>query len=190
MLHHDNKLFGISVGLFTGLVIAGAGVAGEAFYFITEELGTLVLGVFFGSMGLIIFTGRTREAHLNLDLAEAAARENVRARQMAETQLRLLQAQIEPHFLLNALANAISMVRTQPAAAEQTLENLTTLLRHSLQRTRQRAITLEEEVSILRAYLEIQSIRMGPRLSSMTKRTCGAFTKRLVAGRSSCAITR
>ncbi len=158
-------LFGIGIGLFIGLVIAGAGVAGDAFYFLTEELGTLVLGVFFGGLGLMIFTSRTREAHLNLHLAEAAARENARAKQLAETQLRLLQAQIEPHFLFNTLANAISMVRTEPAAAEQTLENLTTLLRHSLQRTRQRAITLAEEVSILRAYLEIQSIRMGPRLT-------------------------
>jgi sensor histidine kinase YesM len=77
----------------------------------------------------------------------------------------LLQAQIEPHFLFNTLSNIAGLIHQDPAAAEQTLLNLTTLLRSSLKRTREDATTLAEELEIAQAYLEINAIRMQGRLS-------------------------
>ena len=83
----------------------------------------------------------------------------------AETQLKLLQAQIEPHFLFNTLSNISSLIGSSPALAERTLENLTTLLRGSLSRTREKTSTLGQEFEFARAYLEIQVTRMQGRLS-------------------------
>ena len=85
-------------------------------------------------------------------------------RQQTETELRLLQAQIEPHFLFNTLSNVASLIRTQPEVAERTLEHLTQFLRASLRRTRRTSIRLQEELDVLNAYLEIQSVRMAGRM--------------------------
>jgi hypothetical protein len=64
--------------------------------------------------------------------------------------LKLLQAQIEPHFLFNTLSNVVGLIRVDPVAAEKTLLNLTTLLRSSLNRTRHASVTLGEEMAIVR----------------------------------------
>ena len=73
-------------------------------------------------------------------------------------------AQIEPHFLFNTLANTIGLITTAPNQAIHMLENLTSLLRVSLKRTRGTKTTLGEELAILEAYLAIQKIRLGRRL--------------------------
>ncbi|TVS18775.1 MAG: sensor histidine kinase, partial [Gammaproteobacteria bacterium] len=78
--------------------------------------------------------------------------------------LRLLQAQIEPHFLFNTLSNALVLVRTDAEAAARVLEQLTRLLRASLHRTRSAHSTLGEELEVIEAYLSIASVRMGERL--------------------------
>ncbi len=85
-------------------------------------------------------------------------------RQVVEAQLRALQAQIEPHFLFNTLANIISLVDREPAAAKRMLQYFTAYLRRSLQRSRTGASTLGHEASMLRDYLGIFKLRLGPRL--------------------------
>ncbi|HYD41167.1 MAG TPA: histidine kinase [Anaeromyxobacter sp.] len=85
-------------------------------------------------------------------------------RALAEAELKLLQAQIEPHFLFNTLAHVIQLVDGDPARAKRMLLNLTSYLRGSLRRTRSGATTLGEELDLVRAYLEIQAVRMGERL--------------------------
>lgn len=86
------------------------------------------------------------------------------ARQMAEVRLKLLQAQIEPHFLFNTLSNVVSLIDSAPDQAKLMLEKLTRYLRVGLHRTRLEESTLAEELALLEAYLGIQAIRMGPRL--------------------------
>jgi sensor histidine kinase YesM len=86
-------------------------------------------------------------------------------RQLTETELKLLQAQIEPHFLFNTLSNVLQLVDGDPRAAKRMLVNLTSYLRASLQRTRTGATMLGEELDLVRAYLEIQAERMGARLA-------------------------
>ena len=153
------------IGLLLGLLLAGALVLDEPYYFFTDGFESLYLGIFFGAVGYLVLGSRaTLKARLESRLAAAEAEQAEQAKQIAETQLRLLQAQIEPHFLFNTLSNVTSMVRSDPAAAERTLENLSHLLRNSLRRTRQARTSLGEELDVLKAYLEIQSIRMGDRL--------------------------
>ncbi|MCG8634550.1 MAG: histidine kinase [Desulfobacterales bacterium] len=86
-------------------------------------------------------------------------------KQAAMTTLQLLQAQIEPHFLFNTLSNVIALFDTDAEKAKKMLIDLNEYLRISLQRTRQEMITLDQELSFVRQYLDIFKIRMGKRLS-------------------------
>jgi hypothetical protein len=83
----------------------------------------------------------------------------------AEARLRLLQAQIEPHFLFNTLANLQVLIGTDPKRAQAMLGHLDGYLRATLASTRKDQCTLAEEFALLRGYLEILAIRMGPRLA-------------------------
>ncbi len=84
----------------------------------------------------------------------------------AETQARLalLQAQIEPHFLFNTLANIHSLIKEDPEAASVVLEQLNTYLRTSLRRTREPTSTVGEELELVEALLGIAAMRLGKRL--------------------------
>jgi signal transduction histidine kinase len=86
------------------------------------------------------------------------------AKQAAEAQLRLLQAQIEPHFLLNTLANVRSLVKRDSAKAIETIDHLSDYLHVALPRMRQNSSTLAREVLLSESYLAIMKIRMGDRL--------------------------
>ena len=107
------------------------------------------------------------EARMLEAQAEARAERLQRVEQEAlasRTQLALLQAQIEPHFLFNTLSNVVGLIEAQPTVARTMLLDLTALLRTSLTRTRRSEVTLAEEMDLLRAYLGIMAVRMGTRL--------------------------
>jgi LytS/YehU family sensor histidine kinase len=96
------------------------------------------------------------------------ARSNIRRlsteKALVTAQLRTLQAQIEPHFLFNTLANVQSLIRRQPEVAQSMLDQFITYLRQSLSASRAQTGTLGQEVELLRNYLGILQIRMGARL--------------------------
>jgi LytS/YehU family sensor histidine kinase len=79
--------------------------------------------------------------------------------------LKVLQAQIEPHFLFNTLSNILSLIDTKPDKGKAMLLDLTNYLRTSLSRTLPEKTTLSQEISMIKAYLDIQKIRMDERLS-------------------------
>ena len=81
-----------------------------------------------------------------------------------EAKLRLLQAQIEPHFLFNTLSNVLSLIDRDPVKGKSMLADLIRYLRTSLSRTLPDTTTLDQEIEIIKAYLNIQKIRMGERL--------------------------
>ena len=108
--------------------------------------------------------GRERQAR-----AEAALeRERLRAerveREAALATLRALQAQIEPHFLFNTLANVASLIDSDPALSKRMLERFIRFLRASLAATRDEATTLAAEGELISAYLDVLQVRMGSRL--------------------------
>ncbi|HYA87728.1 MAG TPA: CHASE domain-containing protein [Nitrospirota bacterium] len=107
-------------------------------------------------------TGR-KEAEISR-LEEQQVRRMSAERQVVETQLRMLQAQIEPHFLFNTLANIISLIDKEPRSARRMLQHLTSSLRRSLERSREDVSTLEHEADMLRDYLSIFKMRLGKRL--------------------------
>ena len=86
------------------------------------------------------------------------------AQLIAEARLRSLQAQIEPHFLYNTLANVVGMIDTQPQQARRMLERFIDFLRASLGASRAETATLGAELDLVAAYLDVLAVRMGPRL--------------------------
>lgn len=100
-----------------------------------------------------------------------AARARARERQAMELQARLararldaLAAQLNPHFLFNALNSIAEMVHRDPDGADRMLVDLGALLRHSLDGSGRQEIALREELAALDHYLGIEKIRLGERL--------------------------
>jgi hypothetical protein len=84
--------------------------------------------------------------------------------QMTEAQLRLLQAQIEPHFLFNTLANVQGLIDYEPDLAKRMLDAFTDYLRASLVQMRAQDVSLAEELDLVQSYLIVMQCRMGERL--------------------------
>ena len=106
-------------------------------------------------------------APLQTQLAmRATERQRDALRQRAvETQLRILQAQIEPHFLFNTLANVRHLYRSSIEAGEDMLDHLIAYLRSAMDDLRAEDSTVVREMDLAMHYLAIMKIRMGERLS-------------------------
>ena len=102
-------------------------------------------------------------------IREELERERRRAAEALQSEtaarLALLQAQIEPHFLFNTLANIHSLIGERPETARHILEELNAYLRTSLRRTRQPTGTLGEEAELIERLLAIAAARLGRRLN-------------------------
>jgi sensor histidine kinase YesM len=114
-------------------------------------------------LGVIYFW---REKTLVAEMRIAAERERLAETERAATlaNLRALQAQIEPHFLFNTLANVVGLIHPQPDTAKLMLEKFIAYLRASLAVSRESVTTLGAEFALLRDFLAILQIRMGDRL--------------------------
>jgi signal transduction histidine kinase len=97
-------------------------------------------------------------------LFAAKARQLEAEKKAAEAQLRLLQGQIEPHFLFNTLANVISLIDHDAPKARQMLESFTDYLRASLASLRVEQATLGGELDLVQNYLGLLKTRMEDRL--------------------------
>jgi sensor histidine kinase YesM len=113
-------------------------------------------------LGIIIAQRRRLHAELQFE-RERAARVEAERLTMA-SRLRMLQAQIEPHFLFNTLANVSSLIEVEPKQARKMLDDLTVLLRASLDSTRLPTISLRRELQVIDSYLAVLKVRMGSRL--------------------------
>ncbi|MFH0783035.1 MAG: histidine kinase [Pseudomonadota bacterium] len=124
----------------------------------------LVLSLSFG--GLIAFFFFSRKMILTTQqlLQTERIQRLTSEKNAAQTQLKMLQAQIEPHFLFNTLSNILSLLDTDVATGRQMLQDLTCYLRASLAETRSQWTTLGGELTLAGAYLNIFKIRMGERL--------------------------
>src|SRR5258708_8006605 len=87
-------------------------------------------------------------------------------KQQLETQLCLLQAQIEPHFLFNTLSNVRRLCQSDAGAGRAMLAHLARYLRAALPRMRDHDVSLADEIELVSAFLGVQKIRMGARLES------------------------
>ena len=82
----------------------------------------------------------------------------------ARARIHALQARINPHFLFNSMNTIAALTRTEPATAETAIEDLADLFRASLNNTQGKS-TLGDELTLARRYLNIESLRLGERLT-------------------------
>ncbi len=108
----------------------------------------------------IVYAVQTTE-RLRLEEARATRAENLRTR----AELEALRAQLNPHFLFNTLHSLMALVRHDPIAAEDALERLASLLRHTLMTMKDAEdVTLSEELDFVENYLALERLRLGDRL--------------------------
>ena len=171
----------------------GAGAVGKTAYFAGTPLVGVLLGLwiasFFIDVGLrniflnpgallsllsislvisivlsVIFVWRERGAAAEAALAHERLRAERVEREATLANLRALQAQIEPHFLFNTLANVTSLIDPDPATAKRMLDSFIRFLRASLASTRMEQTTLADEAELITSFLQVLQVRMGARL--------------------------
>jgi hypothetical protein len=85
-------------------------------------------------------------------------------REASEARMRLMQAQVKPHFLFNTLANVQALVDSGSPRASGVLQSLIAYLRAAVPRLQESTTTIGQEVELARAYLEVMHMRMPDRL--------------------------
>jgi hypothetical protein len=128
------------------------------------DLAELAVMLAFALLIVKIAMGSKRRAESRAQAADAAAADEGLKRQLAEAQLKTMQAQVEPHFLFNTLASVDYLIETDPARASRMQKNLIQYLRAALPQMRQASSTLGQEMALCRSYLEILKVRMDDRL--------------------------
>jgi sensor histidine kinase YesM len=149
-------------GSYLGAIVSGLGPS------ILFERATLfqllTIGVIFGSIITYFFSSREKIAESQAQAQEEKIKRLTSEKKAAEANLKLLQAQIEPHFLFNTLSNVLSLLDTDPSKGKSMLVDFIQYLRASLSKIREEKATLGQEMEMIRAYLNIFKVRMGDRL--------------------------
>lgn len=162
--NRTSRLLALPIGLLIAVAVGttlASALTGGGSWHNPHGWQSMLIGLFFGSIGAI--------AYLLHERAEMEARkrqliQSESEKREIEAHLKLLQAQIEPHFLFNTLANVSSLIDGNPALAKSLLERLNDWLRVALVRTRSQSASLGDELNLLQNYLEIMKIRFGDRL--------------------------
>ena len=155
-------LTGTLIGSFLGTLVSGLSTSD-----VFERHGLiqlLFLGVMFGSIITYIFSSRAQIADSEARIQEEKIKRLTSEKKVVEANLKLLQAQIEPHFLFNTLSNVLSLFETDSERAKSMLVDFIQYLRASLLKIRDEKATLGQEMEMIQAYLSIFKVRMGDRL--------------------------
>ena len=128
--------------------------------FFLSAFGAFLIGLCIS----VFFLLRFRETRAAEALHKAEAERLLLAKQAMESELKLMQAQIEPHFLFNTLASVQFLTETDPPEATRLLGHLLSYLRAALPKMRSTSATLGQEIEFAEAYLNILKMRMGSRL--------------------------
>ena len=129
--------------------------------FLFNVVVAFVNGVFIS----LFFYVKLSAARARATLARAEAERHLLSKQAVEAELKLMQAQVEPHFLFNTLASVQFLTESDPPAANRLLGHLIAYLRAALPQLRAASTTLGKEVELCEAYLNILRARIGPRLT-------------------------
>jgi sensor histidine kinase YesM len=113
-------------------------------------------------LAISLWRNRQYEA-LNMQLQREAEQSRL-ARELSESQLRLLRAQIEPHFLFNTLGAVQQLAQHGAPRAAELTANLIDFLRSSMRDMRSEQVGLAAEFGLVESYLKVMQVRLGERL--------------------------
>ena len=118
---------------------------------------SIVITVVAGAVISYFFYSTSKSARLVFQMREAK-------KLAAESRLKLLETQLEPHMMFNTLANLRVLIGIDPTEAQRMLDHMIAYLRATLGASRNTSHSLSAEFDRLRDYLELMAVRMGPRL--------------------------
>lgn len=124
----------------------------------------IIAGVVYCGLVLIVVFARRKQLQVRNTLLEQQAKDDRLARQLADAKLKLMQAQVEPHFLFNTLASVQHLAEARAPEAAALTRDLIIFLRAGLGGLRDETTTLQREFEMAAAYLAIMQTRMGERL--------------------------
>jgi sensor histidine kinase YesM len=165
------KAFWVAVALIIGTIIGSylgsvlSGLSSGAIFDRHSMLQFLILGVMFGVIITYFFASRVQIEQSQARVQEEKIKRLTSEKKAMEANLKLLQAQIEPHFLFNTLSNVLSLLDSNPQRGKSMLVDLIQYLRASLSKIRKTQATLGQEMEMIAAYLNIFKVRMGNRLN-------------------------
>lgn len=123
-----------------------------------------MMGLLFAPWIAVAAQIRQRDASIERQAVAFQLERLALERQAIDARLRLLQAQVQPHFLFNTLANVRALVNAGSPRASEVLDSLIAYLRAAVPRLNEPATTLAHEVELVRAYLALMHLRMPDRL--------------------------
>jgi sensor histidine kinase YesM len=151
-------------GMTIGGWILGTGSPRLADYASVRRLSMMLFTLCALAGVTFLVLNRERLERIKVERAEERARAEAIERQALQAQLRLMQAQIEPHMLFNTLANLQGLIAIDPDRASLMLDQLIAFLRATLSVSRLESTTLVQEFAAIDAYLGLMTVRMGERL--------------------------
>jgi hypothetical protein len=151
----------IIIPISSGIIIALTGGATEHDYGLLIGMSLLIAPWI--AIGTIL---RQRDAFAREQALEFELVRSEFERRESDARLRLLQAQVEPHFLFNTLANVQALVDSGSPQASKVLTSLIAYLRAAVPRMHSQSTPLENEVELVRAYLDLMQMRIPDRLRS------------------------
>jgi len=147
-------LVGYTIGVALGNAITGYTLPYPWQITSGRSIGTLTFSITIGAVATTIFWLRGR-------LAAEQARAEAAQRVAAQTQLKLLESQLEPHMLFNTLANLRVLITLDPPRAQAMLDRLIAFLRATLAASRSDRHALADEFARIADYLALMQVRMG-----------------------------
>ena len=125
---------------------------------------TLLLNAMFVVIAGFTIISRGKTAAAQAHMQQERIMRLMSEKKAAEFHLKFLQAQIEPHFLFNTLSTILSLMDTDSRKGKAMLMDFIRYLRISLSKTRSESSTIDEEIRLITAYLNIFKVRMEDRL--------------------------
>jgi signal transduction histidine kinase len=156
---------GVFGGYWLGFTLLHWSDAREFMFSAQGATEIVLLSLIISSVMASIFLARERQARAEAAFQRERARVEAAEHQFHLAQLKLLEAQIEPHFLYNTLANVISLVDADPAAAKKMVTRLIDYLRHAARAGGTGEATVGRQIELLQAYLDLMALRTNARLS-------------------------
>ncbi len=153
------------------LIVAFAATTAAASYFVGDlppalSLASGAMRIALPALLLVAVVEIYRRAEwTDRALREAEAAQERLGREKTEQTLHQLQAQLEPHFLFNTLANVRRLYRTDPDSGAGAIGSLMLYLKAAMPQMRRETATLGDELELVRAYLDLFRMRMGRRLT-------------------------
>lgn len=111
---------------------------------------------------ILVIIGIQTLAYLSLEGFKHKNRLQTIQLEQSQTELSLLKAQINPHFLFNALNNLYSLSLFSPKETPEAILELSSLMRYSVESSKKNIVSLEEEIQFIRSYIFLAQMRINP----------------------------